>query len=171
MAFRRIILTGDKIEDVKKDLERLFELPKHKIDFPNLKINIKQGAKPNTLVVDLNGDGADSVSKKVKDSGIKFNVTSVIKNEISMKTKAELKEAIKSILKESTLKEIGPGGPSYNMDGDRVMIPKDEFEYLGIDINNIDDKYDDIHVGARHVSVKISDLIQGWLNDISRYSR
>lgn len=105
MAFRRIILKGNNVEEVKKDLERLFSLPKHKIDFPELKIDIKYGINPNTLVVDVNGEGADSVSKKVKDIGLKFNIISTIKTEIPMKTKTELKEAIKSILKENRLKE------------------------------------------------------------------
>ncbi len=98
MAFRRIIINGEKVEEVKKDLERLFELPKHKIDFPNLKIDIKKGTKENTLVIDLNGEGADSVSKKVKDIGIKFGASSTIKNEIPMKLKEIIKQEIKEIL-------------------------------------------------------------------------
>lgn len=97
-TFRRIVLTTDKIDQLKDDLDRLFSLNKMKIDFPNLKIDIKIGVKPNTLIVDLTGDGADSVSKKVKDAGVKFGAQYLIKLEKSMGK--NLKETIKKVLKE-----------------------------------------------------------------------
>ena len=67
MAFRRVIFSGDEVEDVKKDIERTFNILKAKMDASGLKRTIKNGAKPNTLLVDLNGEGADSISKKLKE--------------------------------------------------------------------------------------------------------
>lgn len=99
MAFRRVILSGPKVKEVESDLKRFLDLSKTKIDFPGLKVDIKQGIKPDTLVVDINGDGADSFSKKVKDAGIKFQVQVAIKTEKPM-DKKDLKEVIKKVLKE-----------------------------------------------------------------------
>ena len=95
MAFRRVILSGNKVEEAKSDIERLIALDKTKSDFPVLKIGIKPGVKPETIIVDLNGEGADSFSKKVRDLGGKHGVTVAIKNE-----KPIIKEVIKDVIKE-----------------------------------------------------------------------
>jgi hypothetical protein len=62
--------------------------------------------KNDTIVVDLNGDGADTVAKKVKDIGQKYKMKAVIKLEKPMSavkeskiTKAKLTEAIKNFNK------------------------------------------------------------------------
>lgn len=110
MAFRRVIFTSDNLADIKKATERLFSLDKFKSDFPDLKTTIKPGAKPNVLVVDVNGDGADSVSKKLKDIGNKFKAdvkirneikTSPIKEEIIKKVKLLIKEEVRKVLNKS----------------------------------------------------------------------
>jgi len=111
MAFRRIVLTGDKIKETEEDVKRLFSTDIFKRNYAGLKTSIKQGAKSDTIVVDVNGDGADTVAKKVKDIGNKFKVKAVIKTEKPMSavseskiTKAALKEMIKKELNESLFK-------------------------------------------------------------------
>lgn len=84
MAFRRIIFTGENIKDVKDDIERLFDSHKFQQDYADVKTTIKTGVKTDVLVVDLNGDGADSVSRKLKDIGNKFKVATKIRNEIKL---------------------------------------------------------------------------------------
>jgi hypothetical protein len=111
MAFRRIVLTGDRIKETEEDVKRLFSTDVFKRNYAGLKTSIKQGAKADTIVVDINGEGADTVAKKVKDVGNKFKVKSVIKTEKPMSatseskiTKSALKEMIKKELTESLFK-------------------------------------------------------------------
>ena len=106
MAFRRIVLTGDKSKPTEEDVKRLFSTDVFKRNYASLKTSIKQGAKADTIVVDINGDGADTVAKKVKDVGNKFKVKAIIKTEKPMSavgeskiTKAALKEMIKAEIK------------------------------------------------------------------------
>lgn len=111
MAFRRVVLTGEKIKETEEDVKRLFSTDVFKRNYAGLKTSIKQGAKADTIVVDINGEGADTVAKKVKDVGNKFKVKSVIKTEKPMSatseskiTKSALKEMIKKELTESLFK-------------------------------------------------------------------
>jgi hypothetical protein len=114
MAFRRVLLNGTNVEDVKQTLEDYFSTKLYKSNYPNIKHKIiVSPTKNDTLVIDLNGDGADTVSKKVKDIGIKYKMTAKIKNEKPMSSvkesttikKSELtqliKEEIKNVLNES----------------------------------------------------------------------
>lgn len=80
-AFRRIVITSDKISETKTNLESMFNNPQFKQSYDDLRVEIKAGAKPNVLVVDLSGVGADSVSKKVRDIGVKFGGDVKIRNE------------------------------------------------------------------------------------------
>jgi hypothetical protein len=113
MAFRRVLLNGTNVEEVKQTLEDYFSTKLYKSNYPNIKHKIiVSPTKNDTLVVDLNGDGADTVSKKVKDIGIKHKMTAKIKNEKPMSSvkesttikKSELtqliKEEIKNVLNE-----------------------------------------------------------------------
>ena len=111
MAFRRVVLSGDKIKETEEDVKRLFSTDVFKRNYAGLKTSIKQGAKADTIVVDINGEGADTVAKKVKDVGNKFKVKAVIKTEKPMSavseskiTKSALKEMIKKELTESLFK-------------------------------------------------------------------
>lgn len=111
MAFRRVVLSGDKIKETEEDVKRLFSTDVFKRNYAGLKTSIKQGAKTDTIVVDINGEGADTVAKKVKDVGNKFKVKAVIKTEKPMSavseskiTKSALKEMIKKELTESLFK-------------------------------------------------------------------
>ena len=102
MAFRRIVLTGDRIKETEEDVKRLFSTDVFKRNYAGLKTSIKQGAKADTIVVDINGEGADTVAKKVKDVGNKFKVKAVIKTEKPMSSVSEskiTKSALKEIIK------------------------------------------------------------------------
>jgi DNA-directed RNA polymerase subunit L len=97
MAFRRVILSGDKVKAAEADILHLLNLSKTKIDFPTLKVDIKKGLKPETIVIDVNGDGADSFSKKIKDAGVKHQTLVTIKTEKPMDIKAAIKEVFKEM--------------------------------------------------------------------------
>jgi hypothetical protein len=114
MAFRRVLLNGTNVEEVKQNLEDYFSTKLFKSNYPSIKPKIiVSPTKNDTLVIDLNGDGADTVSKKVKDIGIKYKMTAKIKNEKPMSSvkesttikKSELtqliKEEIKNVLNEN----------------------------------------------------------------------
>ena len=80
-AFRRIVITSDKVSETKTNLEQLFNNPQFKQSYNDLRVEIKNSIKPNVLVIDLSGVGADSVSKKVRDIGVKFGGDVKIRNE------------------------------------------------------------------------------------------
>lgn len=109
MAFRRVIFTSNKLEDIKKEVERFFTLDKFKTDFPGVKTTIKPSVKSDVFIVDVNGEGADSVSRKLKDIGAKFKATVKVRNEIKttpikeekiVKVKQLIKEEVRKILSE-----------------------------------------------------------------------
>ena len=101
MAFRRVLLVGDKLPETKTELENMFSSKLFKTNYAGVKTKIiVSPVKNDTLVVDLNGDGADTVAKKVKDIGLKYKMKSVIKLEKPMSAVGESK------IKKSALKEI-----------------------------------------------------------------
>ena len=57
--------------------------------------------KTDTIVVDINGDGADTVAKKVKDIAIKYKMKAVIKLEkpMSAVNESRIVNIIKDIIK------------------------------------------------------------------------
>ncbi len=87
MAYRRLIITTKQTAKIKSDLESLFNRVGH--DFPDVKTNIVSGVKPDTIVVDLNGDGADSFAYKVNDIAKKHGAQVKIKKEKSLAIKEE----------------------------------------------------------------------------------
>jgi hypothetical protein len=103
MAYRRVLLIGDKLPETKTELENMFSSKLFKTNYTGVKTKIiVSPVKTDTLVVDLNGEGADTVSKKVKDIGQKNKMKAIIKNEKPMSkvseskiTKSELKQLIK----------------------------------------------------------------------------
>jgi len=107
MAFRRVVISGEKAQDVKTDLENFLSNKVFKTNYPGMKTKlIVSPVKNDTIVVDLNGDGADTVAKKVKDIGQKYKMKAVIKLEKPMSavkeskiTKSKLTEAIKNFNK------------------------------------------------------------------------
>ncbi len=85
MAFRRVLISGEKVQDTKIDLDGFFSNKIFKINYPDLKTKvIVSPVKTDTIVVDINGDGADTVAKKVKDIGIKYKMKAIIKLEKPM---------------------------------------------------------------------------------------
>lgn len=110
MAYRRILIVGEKVKEAKANLDDYLTNKMFKTNYPDIKVKIMiSPVKENTLVVDLNGDGADSVSKKVKDIGEKHKMSVKIKNEKPLSQVKEskenelrslIREEIKSILKE-----------------------------------------------------------------------
>lgn len=155
MAFRRVILSGPKVKEVELDLKRFLDLSKTKIDFPGLKVDIKQGIKPDTLVVDINGEGADSFSKKVKDAGIKFQVQVAIKTEKPM-DKKDIKEVIKKVLNEVkkykedsynikilSSKGISPEQLVWALDNEKsAELGIEDIQVKGVDFAKVRDKMD-----------------------------
>ena len=114
MAFRRVIYTSDsKLDIIKQDINRLMDTKTFQIYFPKSKceITIRTSAKPNTLVVDINGEGADSVAKKLKDLGGKNGVPAKIKTDIKLAPVKESnimkKSELKNMIKEEIFKTLG----------------------------------------------------------------
>lgn len=107
MAFRRIVISGEKVEDTKKNLDDFFSNKVFKTNYPGLQHKvIVSPVKTDTIVVDVNGDGADTVAKKIKDIGLKHKMKAVIKLEKPMSavketkiTKSQLTEIIKNFNK------------------------------------------------------------------------
>lgn len=101
MAFRRVLLSGDRASEVKSVLEKYFDASLFKTNYPNIKTKIiLSPVKVDTLVIDINGDGADTISKKVRDIGKKYKMKPTIKLE---KPTSPIKE---SKIKKSELEKI-----------------------------------------------------------------
>ena len=85
MAFRRVVISGEKVQDTKTDLDNFLSNKMFKTNYPGIKTKlIVSPVKNDTIVIDLNGDGADTVAKKVKDIGQKYKMKAVIKLEKPM---------------------------------------------------------------------------------------
>lgn len=110
MAFRRVVLVGSGLPEAKKDIDNYFKGDLYKINYPELENKvIVSPVKQDTLVVDLNGDGADTVSKKIRDFGKKHKMKATIKLEkpvSSVKESKIRKSELKQIIKEEILKTI-----------------------------------------------------------------
>lgn len=103
MAFRRVVISGEKLSDTKSDLENFFSNKIFKTNYPGLKHKlIVSPIKTDTIVIDINGDGADTVAKKVKDIAIKYKMRAIIKLEKPMSSvvnETKLKNILKTIIK------------------------------------------------------------------------
>ena len=103
MAFRRVVINGEKVQDTKTDLDGFFSNKIFKTNYPDLKHKlILSPIKKDTIVVDINGDGADTIAKKVKDMAIKYKMRAIIKLEKPMSSVAnetKLKNILKTIIK------------------------------------------------------------------------
>lgn len=126
MAFRRIIITTDKTEDLKKELERLFKVTKN--DFPELKHQIIKGAKEGVTIIDLSGEGADSFANKVKDSGTKVGATAVkIRKEkkLSPMKESKIKQIVKETLGSKTI--LGRGMSKAGLAADMEQMDREYY--------------------------------------------
>jgi len=102
MAFRRVVISGEKVQDTKTDLDGFFSNKIFKTNYPGLKHKlILSPIKKDTIVIDINGDGADTIAKKVKDISIKYKMKAVIKLEKPMSAVNETKfiNILKTIVK------------------------------------------------------------------------
>ena len=110
MAFRRVVITGDNLQKTKDNLEDFFSNEIYINNYPTIKHKIiLPPTKPDTIVVDLNGDGADIVSKKVKDIAMKHKMSSKIKNQIKLAAKESLNETFKTKLNDLIIEALSKG--------------------------------------------------------------
>jgi len=65
--------------------------------------------KNDTIVIDLNGDGADTVAKKVKDIGQKYKMKAVIKLEKPMSAVKESDDELMKKIKSSLSFQVSGG--------------------------------------------------------------
>ena len=80
MAFRRVVISGNEVEKTNVDLSTYFLSSFFTTNYSELEHRvIKSPIKEDTLVVDLNGSGADTVSKKIKNIAGKYKMKAVIK--------------------------------------------------------------------------------------------
>lgn len=114
MAFRRVVISGEKVQDTKTDLDGFFSNKVFKTNYPGLKTKvILSPVKKDTIVVDINGEGADTVAKKVKDIGIKYKMKAVIKLEKPMsavkENNKEKDDELRNKIKSSLLFQLSGG--------------------------------------------------------------
>ena len=65
-AFRRFVITTAKAPAIQKDFEAEMIKLHARNEYLDTKVIYKKGVQPNTLVVDINGDGATSLASKFK---------------------------------------------------------------------------------------------------------
>ena len=110
MAFRRVVISGEKVQDTKTDLENFLSSKIFKTNYPGMKTKlIVSPVKNDTIVVDLNGDGADTVAKKVKDIGQKYKMKAVIKLEKPMSAVKESDDELMKKIKSSLSFQVSGG--------------------------------------------------------------
>ena len=110
MAFRRVVISGEKVQDTKTDLENFLSNKVFKTNYPGMKTKlIVSPVKNDTIVIDLNGDGADTVAKKVKDIGQKYKMKAVIKLEKPMSAVKESDDELMKKIKSSLSFQVSGG--------------------------------------------------------------
>jgi hypothetical protein len=130
-AFRRIVITSSKTKEITKEIQAFVKRPEMKRDYP-VKLTVKPGVKPNTVVVDISGAGATVMGTKLGDLAKKLDKTADIK------TKKEIKRV--PVNNESKLTEAAPVklklGEMYQVYDPGMDTWNDEYEYLGFDVNS-----------------------------------
>ena len=63
-AFRRLVITSSKLPTIEPDLTSEIVKLNDRGEFLDVKVTYKKGTIPNTLVVDINGNGATALAKK-----------------------------------------------------------------------------------------------------------
>jgi len=110
MAFRRVVISGEKVQDTKTDLENFLSSKIFKTNYPGMKTKlIVSPVKNDTIVIDLNGDGADTVAKKIKDIGQKYKMKAVIKLEKPMSAVKESDDELMKKIKSSLSFQVSGG--------------------------------------------------------------
>lgn len=83
-AFRRIVITSQKAKEITKELELFTKRPEMKRDYP-VKLTIKPGVKPDTVVVDIAGPGATVMGTKLSDVAKKLDKLAIVKTKMEIK--------------------------------------------------------------------------------------
>ena len=110
MAFRRVVISGEKVQDTKTDLENFLSNKVFKTNYPGMKTKlVVSPVKNDTIVIDLNGDGADTIAKKVKDIGQKYKMKAVIKLEKPMSAVKESDDELMKKIKSSLSFQVSGG--------------------------------------------------------------
>lgn len=86
-AYRRIVITSDKIKQIESEIKKFMDRPETKEKFP-VKSSFKPGVKPEMAVIDVEGKGASVIAIKAADIAKKLDKSVVIK----VRTERKLKE-------------------------------------------------------------------------------
>jgi hypothetical protein len=86
-AFRRLVITSSKSDLLKKELEDFMKRPNIKSDYAGMKFNMKPGAKPDVIVVDIEGQSGTALANKLSDIAKKFDKGAQIKVRKELKLK------------------------------------------------------------------------------------
>ena len=87
MTFRRIIIEhqeNDQFELLRNDIDSYLTSNNFLNKYPNLKVINKPSVKEYVFIIDFKGEGADSVSKKVKNLTTKYNGKAKIRNQVKL---------------------------------------------------------------------------------------
>jgi len=86
-AFRRLVITTNKLDMIKSEIEDYIKRPNIKSDYADAKLSIKPGVKPNVLVVDIEAVSGTALANKISDVVKKFDKTANIKVRKELKLK------------------------------------------------------------------------------------
>ena len=77
-AYRRIVITSDKIKQIESEIKKFMDRPETKEKFP-VKSSFKPGVKPEMLVIDVEGKGATVIAIKATDIIKRIDKAAIIK--------------------------------------------------------------------------------------------
>jgi hypothetical protein len=86
-AFRRLVITTNKLDMIKSEIEDYIKRPNIKSDYADAKLSIKPGVKANVLVVDIEAVSGTALANKISDVVKKFDKTANIKVRKELKLK------------------------------------------------------------------------------------
>jgi len=66
-AYRRLVITSPASKEIKAEFTKFMSRPEIKTQYPGITMKIVDSPKPETIVVDVNGDKATVISIKLKD--------------------------------------------------------------------------------------------------------
>ena len=78
-AFRRVVIKSSKLDAIKTEIDKLMKRPEIKSGFPMNKFQVKDGAVPGVIVVDMEGQSATGLSAKINDIAKKLDKAADVK--------------------------------------------------------------------------------------------
>ena len=66
-AYRRLVITSPKSKEMKAEFTKFMARPEIKSQYPGITMKMIDSPKPETIVVDVNGDKATVISIKLGD--------------------------------------------------------------------------------------------------------